>query len=325
MAQEKFSVEDILLKEKVEDMYVERDQATQGKAFDMSKAKVHIVTDAIAQSYYELEHATVLPIWLIDGVEPRILGDPRVNVFDVANAGRHYKKANGKPKQLATAAPTPEQVEPMFRKALDICHNSDAEDILVLTISSMMSAMHRNVCAAAGKAPDGSDLPADKTTCTLPDEARKRIHIVDTGYMGPNDIMAREAMRCAEKGMSLDEIMERIKYVENRLFNIFIITSQTKKGLAAWGRVFKNLKGEKLTADDVADGKVYSHGTRPGNTGPPAKIGEWVVGAPRTLPPGAPAPPGAFKAMNTFAPLGEVDEGPDAISQLMAAELEAIK
>jgi fatty acid-binding protein DegV len=326
MCQTQFNVDDILLKEKVEDMYVERDQATQGAAFDMSKAKVHIVTDAFAQSYHELEHATVLPLWLIDGVEPMILGDPRANSFDVANANRHFLKETGKPKVLSTAAPTPEQVEPMFRKALDICHNSEAEDILCITFSSMMSAYHRNVCAAVGKAPDCSDLPDDKMKCTLPAEARKRIHIYDSGYLGQNDIMSREAMRCAEKGMSLDEIMERVKYVENRIYSVFIFGAETKQALAAWGRVMKNLKGEKLTADEVPSGKVYSMGTRPGNTGPyGGKLGEWVIGGPRTLPPGAPAPPQAFKAMNAFAPLGEVDEGPDAITELMAAELEAIK
>ena len=90
MAQEKFSIDEILLKEKVEDMYIERDQATQGPAYDMSKAKVHVMCDAIMLPYHEMDHATILPVWIIDGIEPRILGDPRVNVFDVANGNRQY-------------------------------------------------------------------------------------------------------------------------------------------------------------------------------------------------------------------------------------------
>ena len=325
MAQEKFSIDEILLKEKVEDMFIERDQATQAPAYDMSKAKVHIMCDAAMLPYHELDHATILPAWVIDAIESRVLGDPRVNIFDVANANRHWLAEHGEPKKLDTAAPTPEQVELQFRKALDKCHNSQAEDILVLTISSMMSAMHRNVCTAAGQSADCEPLP-DGGNCSLPEEARTRIHVYDTGYLGQNDLMAREAMRCAEKGMSLEEIMVRVKHVENRLYSFFVITSATKKKLAAWGRVFANLKGAKLKPEDVVDGEVCSHGIRPGPDGmAKGKIGEFVIGAPRLLPAGAPAPAQAMKAMNTFAPLAAVPEGPDAVASLVAVEIEAIK
>jgi hypothetical protein len=121
-----FSAEGILLKEKVEDMFPERDEATQGPKYDMSKAKVHIMTDAAFLPYYELEHATIIPFWIIDGIEPRVMGDKRVNIFDVANNNRQHLEKNGAPKKLDTAAPTPEQVELIFRQALDKCHNSES-------------------------------------------------------------------------------------------------------------------------------------------------------------------------------------------------------
>ena len=79
---QKYNSEPVLFKEKVEDLFMERDQAA-GAAYDMSKAKVHIVTDAAMLPYHELDQGTTLPIWIIDGVEPRILGDKRVNIFDV--------------------------------------------------------------------------------------------------------------------------------------------------------------------------------------------------------------------------------------------------
>merc|ERR550514_859025 len=83
---ETFSDDKILLKEKVEDMFEERDQAHKGAAYDMTNAKVHIITTSILLPYYEADHATVIPAWIIDGVEPKVLGDRNVDVCEIANA-----------------------------------------------------------------------------------------------------------------------------------------------------------------------------------------------------------------------------------------------
>ena len=65
MPEDKFNAEKILLKEKVEDMWEERDQAHQGPAYDMSKAKVHIMNDATMLPYYELDHITPIHAWYV--------------------------------------------------------------------------------------------------------------------------------------------------------------------------------------------------------------------------------------------------------------------
>ena len=175
----------------------------------------------------------------------RILGDKRVNIFDVANANRRYLVENGTPKKLDTAAPTPEQAELAFRQALDKVHNHPTQkDILCINLSAMMSATDRNVREAVRK---------------LPQEAQDRIHIYDSGYLGPNMLMAREAMRCAEKGMTLEEIMVRVQRVEQRLFSFFVVDSDGLKNLANWGRVVKRMGKPpvKLTADEVEE--VWRH------------------------------------------------------------------
>jgi dihydroxyacetone kinase-like predicted kinase len=266
---EKFSAGKVLLKEKVEDMFVERDEA-RSQAYDMTNAKVHIMADAAFLPYYELDHATVIPFWIIDGIEPRVMGDKRVNIFDVANGNRLHYAEHGTPKKLDTAAPTPEQVELTFRQALDKVHNSkQCEEILCLNLSAMLSAADRNIRSAIAKN-------------TLPQEAQQRIKIYDTGYLGPNALMTREAMRCAAKGMTMDEIIARVRHVEMRIFGLFIISSATKKNLAAWGRVVAALgpKGAiKLKPEDVEDGKVCSMGTRPVDAVKPGQVGAYTEGA----------------------------------------------
>jgi len=325
-----FNSEQVLFKEKVEDLFSERDQAARA-AYDMSKAKVHIVTDAAMLPYHELDQGTTLPIWIIDGVEPRILGDKRVNIFDVANANRRHVAEKGVPKKLDTAAPTPEQAELAFRQALDKVHNHPTmNDILCINLSAMMSATDRNVREAVRK---------------LPEEAQGRIHVYDSGYLGPNMLMAREAMRCAAAGMSLEEIMARVQRVEQRLFSFFVVDSDGLRNLAAWGRVVKQMGQPpvKLKADEVEGGKHFSLGTRP-SLDPKATpalgvLGAWPIGGSRDHPkvPRVPMKASgsrfeagnklthALKAVNTFARLADVPSTATAVEDIINLEVEHIK
>jgi hypothetical protein len=166
--------------------------------------------------------------------------------------------------------------------------------------------------------------------------------VYDSGYLGPNALMAREAMRCAEKGMSMDEIMARVRHVEERLFSFFIISSASKKNLASWGRIIKDPSTKpptKLTADDVGAYEkehgltepFYTLGNRP-NEGQGFKAfrpGRWGIGGSRDHP-AVPRSAGmketqALKAMNTFSELAHQDGAPDTVKQLLATEIAEIQ
>ena len=229
------------------------------------------------------------------------IGDRHINLSEYGNELRH-RVHNGTFKPFSTAAPSTIQAELALRQALDRCENSAADHILHIGLSSMMSAEFRNV---------------NDAITHLPQEAQERITVHDSGYLGCDSLLTREALRCAEKGMDVDEIMARVKYVEDRVFNVFILSSATKKNLAQWGRVFKGL-GVKLTPEEVSDGEVCSMGNRPGPSFGP---GMFAVGGSRLHPQMGQA----LKAMNMFAPLLSIPEGPTAIADCLMLEIEEIK
>ena len=88
--------------------------------------------------------------------------------------------------------------------------------------------------------------------------------------------MAREALRCAEKGMSMNEILPRVKHVEGRAYSFTIVSLDTKKSFAKWGRIFKTAT-VKLTAEEVARRETCALGWRPVSQSEAAKLGAGVV------------------------------------------------
>ena len=84
MCKEEFSEDETMLqKEKVEDMFLERQQSHGKAKYDMRNAKVHIVVDACALPFNELDHCTLVPVWLTHDRtgEAVLLGDKNSNVW----------------------------------------------------------------------------------------------------------------------------------------------------------------------------------------------------------------------------------------------------
>jgi len=236
LCRDEFSADAVLQKEKVEDMFLEREQTHGKSSYDMSKAKVHVVIDACCLPYCELDHTTMVPIWMTHDAtgEPMLLGDKNVNVCDVANNLRHH------PSKFNTAAPSPAQMRLQFLQAL----KSGCDEILSIDLSSLMSAAHRNICSAREQ---------------LPEEDQAKITCYDSGYMAVNSCIAREALRCAEQGMTIAEMMPRLKHVDDNCYGFFVYSSTTVVRLAKWGRVPSLGDGS-----DVEDGQYFTMGMRPG-------------------------------------------------------------
>ena len=275
-----FSRTDILMKEKVEDMYEERTEAHEtGKLYDMSKAKVRIMIDGavLPPSYFQDDYCTLNPIWVMhpDGT-PLQLGEPN-DIISLAN----YKRHN--PAKIGTAAPLPPQALIPMRKAL--MEHPD-KHLLVIDLGSAYSAQHRNVTGAKK---------------LLSEELQKRVTIIDSGYLGPNSLQALEALRCAEAGMEVDEIIKRIEYVGARLYHCFFLASPTVKALAKWGRVPALGDGS-----GVQDGQFFSMG---------CSLPEYTE-TPRTV---------KGKAMNFMGLLDQVDSSPTAQMDLVKMRLQKIK
>ena len=104
---------------------------------------------------------------LIDQGEPLLIGDRSLNLVDIANEQRQ-RAYKGTRTPFGSAAPSTTQAELYLRIALDKCENSAANQILVINLSSEMSAQHRNMVEAVKR---------------LPQEAQERITVYDSGYV----------------------------------------------------------------------------------------------------------------------------------------------
>ena len=59
--------------------------------------------------------------------------------------------------------------------------------------------------------------PPRKARAELSEEAQKKVHVIDTGFIGSEEFtMSREALRCAAAGMGAEATLERIAHVEKR-------------------------------------------------------------------------------------------------------------
>eukprot|EP01047_Picozoa_sp_COSAG01_P013276 COSAG01_NODE_618_length_14800_cov_11.772396_7_plen_987_part_00 len=346
LAKERFSCNgDILLKEKVDDMFAEREQARRGPAWDMRNAHVHVMFEGSLmprEDCVSCNGTHVVPIWWMAGdLAPMIYGDSSVNMIDVANSGRQFFAAHGETRLTRTATPSPQAYELLLRRALEKLEGTRCcRRILCLTPPREHSTVYRNLALAAGFEQElaaGSPGQGASTgqaesgrpsrfSSGLPQEARDRIVLYDTGYLGyGHSMMAREALRCTQAGMSdMGEILERLKYVEGRCFNVSVMSEASYRGWAKWGRIYKSAT-ERLRAEDVPSGVVAITGCRPGLK---QGFGTFPVGGER-LP--------MLKMLNLAAllgtaPVGAVSTDDDydvavatALDAAMDAELLAIK
>ena len=265
----KFSSTPVLLKEKVNDMYQQvRDE--EKEAFDpkkMSESKIMLMLDGCMLPDRYLKHCALCPIWILHGGVPLRLGETHTySVNTLCNRSRHHFEP------LETGAPLPLQV----KRKLEMSLRGNDKVLVCAIIAAAASATYRNVVAAIKM---------------LPKSLQSRIHLYDrskdnlsTGYLGNNSSMGLEALRVIESGnATVEKIMSRMKHVDDRLYSLSFVSSNTVNRLAKWrSKLFwwlnmlpqlKDIKKGTGTIEDpfgVKDGYVFACGLYP-NVVPPGK------------------------------------------------------
>ena len=169
-------------------------------------------------------------------------------------------------------APLPLQV----KRKLEMSLRGNDKVLVCAIIAAAASATYRNVVAAIKM---------------LPESLQSRIHLYDrskdnvsTGYLGNNSSMGLEALRVIESGnATVEKVMSRMKHVDDRLYSLSFVSSNTVNRLAKWRpKLFwwlnmlpqlKEIKKGSGTMEDpfgVKDGYVFACGLYP-NVVPPGK------------------------------------------------------
>ena len=296
----KFSRTPTLLKEKVNDMYQQvRDEETE--AFDpkkMKKSKILLMLDGCVLPDRMLKHCALCPIWILHGgvcffffpqwlavslghslslthtyimhtpsQVPLRLGETHTyNVNKLCNRSRHHFEP------LETGAPLPLQV----KRKIEMSLQGNDKILVCAIIAAAASATYRNTMTAIKM---------------LPKSLQSRIHLYDrseknvsTGYLGNNSTMGLEALRVIESGdATVEKVISRMQYVDDRLYSMSFISSNTVNRLAKWRpKLFwwlsmlpqlKDVKKGTGTMEDpfgVNDGYVFSCGLFP-QVVPPGK------------------------------------------------------
>lgn len=215
-----FSATTVPLKEKINDMYQqvkdEREEALDSAKMNASKVKLMLDGCILPPRY--LKHCALCPIWILHGGKPLRLGE--THTYDV-NFLCNKSRTHFEP--LETGAPLPLQAKRKLELAL---RNNDTQLVCAI-IAAAASATYRNVVSAIKM---------------LPDEMQKRIHLYDrsatnvsTGYLGNNSTMGLEALRVIERGnATVDDVIERMRHVDDRLYSICFLSSNTVSRLAKW-------------------------------------------------------------------------------------------
>ncbi len=158
---------------------------------------------------------------------------------------KYYKELLHMRESPTTSYPTPQEIEEIY-KSFD-----DKDEILYLTISSKQSKGYEVSKDVAGRLKD------------------RKIKVFDTSYVcGGQCILAIEAARARDEGKKMDEILDYLMYVRDRM-DIFMIFN-TLKFLARGGRIAKvqSLLGTVLSikpivsmsdAECVPSAKVRTH------------------------------------------------------------------
>eukprot|EP01048_Picozoa_sp_COSAG05_P001736 COSAG05_NODE_60_length_23142_cov_25.372130_13_plen_791_part_00 len=253
-----FSKDPILAKEKVEDMFKERDEAHGGADNPMHQPlPQHATFSVVGVGMFTPPKEQVavhrLPVYIIpasteEPVDVRYSTDN--DTIAMLNSARHN------PERIMTAAPTPVQVKLELVSQLE----ADAtKRVLLLSVNKVMSAADRNICEAVE---------------SLTPEQKARVSVYNHGFFLEDGVVVREALRACRDGNTIEEAVTRCDHVARRAFFSGIVSKQTFKNLAVSGRA-PNLKlpdgpsGKLIMVHpqageiEIADGTLFCCGKCP--------------------------------------------------------------
>mmetsp|Transcript_28476 Transcript_28476/g.74836 ORF Transcript_28476/g.74836 Transcript_28476/m.74836 type:complete len:704 (-) Transcript_28476:85-2196(-) len=274
---DEFSKSEIPIKEKVDDM--RRQVADSKRGYNPDKFKVTLVIDSTCQvgKWAANSYAHVPVVATIHG-EPYScsIDPPTVNVLEVLNRSRHVELKAG------TAAP-PIQA---FKNAFDAALKIPDKDVICICLNKYMSKTHGNAVAARDQ---------------LSEDDKKRVHVLDHGYMlGPSVPIMASMLHAASKGCSTEQLLTLFEEIRARGYFAVFFNGDSMMRLVKHGRVPKEL-GDAVKADPSL---VLTVGTSPagreeGKVWPPMEYPACAGTLKNTLKPPVPGHETAYRAAIT--------------------------
>ena len=238
-----YSQTSILQKEKVEDMYFQRDylhngerSSSSGDNWEHVKFTLVGLGSTVLPPMDVVDHMVSLPVFMLPSTTQEPIDLRFTTASDTCSAlnqQRHEDTAI----RYTSAAANPMQMKLELLTAL-----SKNKPVLVSLMStdSRVSAFGRNVLAAV-------DM--------LTPKQHSQIKLLETGWGSYEAIFNLEAMECARQGKTIDEAYDTCKHVADHSFNFMnLLGSATVKKLMAWR---PNLFPKDFT---VKDGQYVSFG-----------------------------------------------------------------
>ena len=223
-------------KQKVEDMFYERELAHGAPLYDMSNAKFAVVCDGIALPERDMRAGFMVPVYVIPAStgEPLMCGD-----FVNDNPLPLFQKLRNAPERVFTAAPTPINVQMIVEQAL-----AQYPRVVVAMLAGWGSATYRNSVAAVK---------------ALSEEDQKRVTCVDTGYiLNEEGLFQRVLLRQAAAGATVEEAIARAEFVCSRAYHQSFLSSGSVKVIAKTGRLPSLGDGSS-----IQDGQRFIMGNMP--------------------------------------------------------------
>ena len=256
-----FSKIPILKKEKVEDMFKERDETHGVDDNPMyqplpAHAKFQIVSSGVCVVPREqVGLAAMYPIYVVpasteEPIDCRYETDN--DTIATLNSQRHWDTFE----RLMTAAPTPITIK---LELVALLEAAPQKPILLSSFNKMASAIHRNCCDALEQ---------------LTPEQKEQVTVLDHGLVFGEGVVMREAIRAAREGNTIEQAIERCNNVTRRVFFCGMLSKMSFKLLALTGRA-PNLKlpdgptGKLIMIHpaagevEIADGTIFCVGAAP--------------------------------------------------------------
>ena len=237
---ETFSSTPLLRKEKVEDMFAERDEAQGKYHVDYSKAQFNVAASfASMQRDVCAENGGFLfkfPFFAVPETtqEPIMCHDC---TFAETNNALNLQRHEETRIKYSTAASNPMQIKIQLLAAL-----ASGRSLLVMVISEdkRVSAMGRNIIAAVN---------------LLTPEQKARVRTITHGWVLSEGLYCQEALRCAAEGRTIDETAAYItKLADKNSISTSIMSSVST-------RFFQRLRPGLFPEDfTVKDGQYFTFG-----------------------------------------------------------------
>lgn len=213
-----FSREPILKKEKVEDMMAMREHAHGDQALDLSDAKFSIMglCSVLLPPGDRSDDLFTLPVFMVPSTTQERI-DIRYSTDADACLALNMQRHASTRIRYTTAAPNPMVLKIELLAAL-----SRGKPVLVFLMSrdKRISAIGRNVAAAI-------DM--------LSPDQRERVRVLSHGWGFYECSILREAIQCAERGMTIDEAYDACQVVvEQNFCFVNMVSSTTVQKLVAW-------------------------------------------------------------------------------------------